>query len=304
MTDLGTLKQINAGQLSVAYYEAGPSDGAVAVLSHGFPYAPQSYARVVPRLTAKGLRVIVPFLRGYGPTRFLSDKTPRSGEQAALGADLLALMNALQIHRAVLGGYDWGGRASCVVAALWPERVAGLVSCGCTSGYNIQDIARSAEPAAPELEASYWYQYYFHTERGVNGLTENRRGIGKLLWKMWSPNWAFDDATYDESAIAFDNPDFVDVVIHSYRHRYGIVPGDPSHAKIEAQLATQPEIPVPTIILQGEDDTVDPSQSQDTIARHFTGPYLRHLLPGIGHNPPQEAPEAFADAILKLAGIA
>ena len=239
-----TAKTIDAGVLSVAYLEYGPASGWPCVLSHGFPYDIHAYAEAAPLLAEAGARVIVPYLRGYGPTRFLSAETPRSGEQAALGADLLALMVALGIERAVLGGYDWGGRAACVVAALWPERVVALIS---ANSYNIQNIAQAMEPASPEEEAAFWYQYYFHSERGRRGLTRNRRDIARLLWRMWSPKWAFDDATFDRTAGAFDNPDFVDVVIHSYRHRYGLTPGDPAYAGIEKALAAQPKIRVPPL---------------------------------------------------------
>src|SRR5271157_3365293 len=237
-----TLRSIGAGALRAAYEEHGPADGWPCVLGHGFPYDVHAYAEVAPILAEAGARVIVPWLRGFGPTRFLSSEDPRSGEQAALGADLLALMDALGVERAVLGGYDWGGRAACVVAALLPRRVVALVS---GNSYNIQNIARAMEPASPEEEAAFWYQYYFHSERGRRGLTEDRRGIARLLWRMWSRNWAFDDATFERTASAFDNPDFVEVVIHSYRHRYGLAPGDPQYALIEAALAAQPLIEVP-----------------------------------------------------------
>lgn len=216
------LKRVNAGVLSVAYEDSGRADGKPVVLLHGFPYDVHAYDEVTPLLVSAGCRVITPYLRGYGPTRFLSGDTPRSGQQAVLAHDLLALMDALALERAVLAGYDWGGRAACIVAALWPERVRGLVS---VNGYNIQDIAGSSKPAAPENEFRYWYQYYFHGERGRAGLEQNRRALCKLLWKLWSPNWEFDDATYECTAASFDNPDFVPVVIHSYRHRYALVPG-------------------------------------------------------------------------------
>jgi len=230
----GAARTITAGPLEIAYEENGPPDGWPCVLGHGFPYDVHAYADAAPILAAAGARVIVPCLRGFGPTRFLAEATPRSGEQAALGADLLALMDALRIERAVLAGYDWGGRAACVVAALWPERVQALVS---GNSYNIQNIARAQEPAPPEEEAALWYQYYFHSERGRRGLERNRRAVARLLWRMWSPNWAFDEATFERTAGAFDNPDFVAVVIHSYRHRYGLVLGDPAYAAIEARLA-------------------------------------------------------------------
>jgi len=239
----------------------------------------------------------VPYLRGYGATRFLSADTPRSGQQAAMGHDLLDLMDALMLSRALLVGFDWGGRAACVVAALWPERVRGLVV---ANGYSIQDIAASKAPAMPEQEHRLWYQYYFHTERGRAGLQANRRELTKLLWRLWSPNWKFDDATFERSASSFDNPDFVDIVIHSYRHRFGYAPGDPALEPIEQRLAGQPKITVPAIVLQGEGDGVNRPAASDTQARFFTGPYRRRSIPVIGHNVPQEAPEAVAAAILEL----
>jgi pimeloyl-ACP methyl ester carboxylesterase len=289
--------RIRTPVLDVAYEESGPADGFPVLLLHGFPYDPRSFDAVVTIVNAAGFRTIVPYLRGYGGTRFLLAQTPRSGEQAALGQDLRELLDALGIRKAVLGGYDWGGRAACVVSALWPERVAGLVSCG---GYNIQDIPNSHRPVDPEQEARLWYQYYFHTERGRNGLTQKRREISRLLWKMWSPTWAFDDATFDRSAASFDNADFVDVVIHSYRHRTGFVAGDPRYAPVEARLAAQPAIGVPTIALHGAVDGVLPARVSESHARHFTAQYQRRVLDNIGHNPPQEAPQAFADAILQL----
>jgi pimeloyl-ACP methyl ester carboxylesterase len=293
------MKRIVAGVLEVAYLEAGPSDGAPVILLHGFPYDVHAYDAVAELLAASGRRCIIPFLRGYGSTRFLAAETPRSGQQAALGADLLALMDALAIQSAVLAGYDWGGRAACIVAALWPERARGLVSSG--NGYNIQNIARARIPLAPEAERRFWYQYYFHSERGRAGLTANRRDLCRLLWRLWSPTWAFDNATFARSAGAFDNPDFVDVVIHSYRHRFGGIPGDPTLDAIEARLAVEPGIEVPSIVLQGGDDRVDPPETFDDDARHFTGPYEKRVIAGAGHNLPQEAPAAFAEAVLSLA---
>lgn len=289
------LSTVRAGALEIACTQEGPADGWPVILSHGFPYGPESYAEVVPILVAEGARVIVPFLRGYGPTRFLDDAMLRSGEQAVLGADLLALMDALGIGQAVLGGYDWGGRAGCIVAALWPERVQALVS---VNGYNIQNIARSMEPAPAEEEHGYWYQYYFHSERGRAGLTRNRRAICHLLWRLWSPKWPFDQATFDATAIHFDNPDFVEVVIHSYRHRYGLVEGDAAVAEIERQLAAQPPITVPTITIDGDSDGVIPARGTAHHAPKFTGPHEHRVLADIGHNVPQEAPEAFARAVL------
>jgi pimeloyl-ACP methyl ester carboxylesterase len=293
------MRKIVAGVLEVAYLEVGPADGTPVILLHGFPYDVHAYDEVAERLAAAGRRCIVPYLRGYGPTRFLSADTPRSGQQAALGADLLALMDALAIPSAVLGGYDWGGRAACIVAALWPERTRGLVSSG--SGYNIQDIPNAGKPLAPEQECRFWYQYYFHSERGRAGLAANRRELCRLLWRLWSPSWTFDNATFERSAVSFDNPDFVSVVVHSYRHRFGGIPGDPSLDAIEARLAAQPDITVPSIVLQGADDGVDPPEAVDNDARHFTGPYERRTIAGAGHNLPQEVPAAYAEAVLAVA---
>ncbi len=287
------MKTATAGVLEVAYLEYGPTGGWPCIMNHGFPYDVHAYFEVAPLLAEAGAWVIVPYLRGYGPTRFLSAETPRSGEQAALGADLLALMDALQIERAVLGGYDWGGRAACIVSALWPERVEALVS---GDSYNIQDIEKSGEPASAAAEAAYWYQYYFHSERGVRGLERNRCDITRLLWEMWSPTWNFDEATFAQSAEAFDNPDFVEVVIHSYRHRYGLVTGDPAVAEIEARLAQQPQIRVPTIAIDGDSDGVNGPTAHH--ADKFTGPYAYRLFEHTGHNIPQEKPFDWAQAVL------
>ncbi len=291
------LRQVTAGVLDVALYETGPADGPPVFLMHGFPYDIHAYAEVAPLLAAQGCRVYVPSLRGYGATRFLSDATPRSGEQAALGADLLALLDALAVPRAVLAGYDWGGRAACVVAALWPERCAGLVS---LNSYNIQNIAKAMVPDTPDNEHSLWYQYYFHSERGRAGLAADRRAFCRLLWKLWSPTWAFDDATFERSAAAFDNPDFVEVVIQSYRHRFGLVAGDPALADIERRLAAQPAITVPSITFDGSDDGVRPPAAAAQHARLFTGPRSHRIVPGAGHNLPQEKPQLFADAVFEL----
>ncbi|WP_210245455.1 MULTISPECIES: alpha/beta fold hydrolase [unclassified Tardiphaga] len=292
---MAELSRVKTSLLDVAYEQSGPANGVPAILLHGFPYDIRGYDDAVALLNAAGIRTIVPYLRGYGPTRFLTDATLRSGQQAALGQDLLDLIDALRIEKAVLAGYDWGGRAACVVSALWPERVHGLVSC---TGYNIQDIPNSARPADPAQEARMWYVWYFHTERGRNGLTQNRAALAKLLWKMWSPSWAFDDATFDRSADAFDNDEFVDVVIHSYTHRTGSVAGDERYAAIEAQLAAQPAIDVPTIVLHGADDNVTPVGGSENHGRHFTADYQRRVLPGVGHNAPQESPKAFAEAVM------
>ena len=292
------LKQIDAGVLNVAFEEEGDHDGIPVLLMHGFPYDVRAYDDVTPLLVAAGCRVISPYLRGYGPTRFLSKDTIRSGQQAVLAHDLLALMDALSISNAVLAGYDWGGRAACIVAALWPERARGLVS-GC--GYNIQDIPGSLKPQAPENEFRYWYQYYFHGERGRAGLDQNRHEFCKLLWRLWSPNWRFDDATYDRTAASFKNPDFVEVVIHSYRHRYGLVPGDPAVEKTERLLVSQPQIVVPTVVLHGEGNGVSPLGGSEHHHKFFTAAYERRVIPSVGHNIPQEAPHDFAEAVLSVA---
>ena len=291
------LERTPAGVLDVAYESRGDPGGWPVVLLHGFPYDVRAYDAVAPLLAAAGARVVVPWLRGFGPTRFLSGETPRSGEQAALARDLLALLGALDLGPAVLAGYDWGGRAACIVAALWPERVRGLVS---QNGYNVQDIARSGEPQAPEDELRLWYQYYFHSERGRRGLEAHRRGLCRLLWRLWSPGWRFDDATFERTAASFDNPDFVDVVIHSYRHRFGLAPGDPAAADTERRLAVQPAIGVPAITLDGDADGVVARGGTAGHARHFTGPHEHRVVPGGGHNLPQEAPEAFAAAVLDV----
>lgn len=285
--------------LDVVYEASGYADGPPVVLLHGFPYDVRAYDEVVAGLAAVGCRVLLPFLRGFGPTRFLSSDTPRSGQQAALGKDLLDFMDALSLSSATLVGYDWGGRAACIVSALWPERVRGLVS---VNGYNIQDIGAASKPALPEQEHRLWYQYYFHTERGRAGLAANRRGLCRLLWRLWSPTWQFSEETYQRSAASFDNPDFVEVVIHSYRHRYGSAPGDPTLESLEALLAQQPPISVPTIVLDGADDGVAPAQAADRHAAHFSGPYQRRLIPGAGHNLPQEKPTAVVAAVRELLG--
>ena len=291
------LKRIDAGTLRVAYDEVGPTGGTPVFLLHGFPYDVRAYDAVAPRLAAAGLRVVTPYLRGYGPTHFISSDTLRSGQQAVLAHDLLALMDALQIPRALLAGYDWGGRAACIVAALWPERALGLVT---GNGYNVHDIPMAGEPLEPVDEYRLWYQYYFHGERGRAGLERNRRSLCKLLWQLWSPHWAFDDATYERTAVSFDNPDFVEVVIHSYRHRYGLVAGDPAVEATEQRLTAQPRIAVPTIALDGDGDGVVRQGGAAAHARFFTGPYERRVFPRIGHNLPQEAPEEFVAAVLAL----
>ena len=297
MKRMEPLRHVRAGVLDIAYFEQGPTAGPPVVLMHGFPYDIHSYQEVAPTLADAGCRVLVPYLRGYGGTRFVNASTLRSGEQAALGADLLAFLDGLGIERAVLAGYDWGGRAACVVAALWPERCAGLVS---VNSYNIQNIARAMEPEAPEKELRLWYQYYLHGERGRAGLEQNRSAFSKLLWQLWSPTWRFDDATFEQSAAAFDNPDFVEVVIHSYRHRYALVPGDPAYANIEAKLAQQPVITVPSITLDGANDGVRPPADASVHAARFSALRDHRILYGVGHNLPQEAPQEFAMAVLEV----
>jgi pimeloyl-ACP methyl ester carboxylesterase len=294
---LEPLRHADAGVLNIGYYEDGPATGPVVMLLHGFPYDIHSYVDVAPQLAAQGCRVIVPYLRGYGPTRFRDPATPRSGEQAAIGADLMALMDALGIKRAVFAGYDWGGRAACIGAALWPERCIGLV---CVNGYLIQDIARAMVPVKPEREVALWYQYYFQVERGRAGLAANRRGIAKLLWEQWSPNWDFDEACFERTALSHDNPDYVDIVIHSYRHRFGLAEGDPQYADIQRRLAARPAISVPAITLDGEADGVAPATDGSASAARFTGRRVHRVIPRAGHNLPQEAPEAFVAAVMEL----
>ncbi len=292
------MNTIRTSLLEIGYLDDGPSDGPAVILLHGWPSDVHDYDGVIAPLAQAGFRVLVPWLRGFGPTRFLDQATPRSGQQAALGADVRDFMDALSIRQAVLVGYDWGGRAACVVAALWPERVAALVA---ITGYGIQDIAASARPASAEQEFRYWYQWYFHTDRGRAGLTANRAEISRLLWRLWSPNWAFSDATFQATSPSFDNPDFVDVTIQSYRHRYSNAPGDPAYDDLEALLAKQPPISVPTIVLHGEDDGVGAPANSIPRDRLFTGPMQRHLIPRAGHFLARENPEDVVAAVLQLA---
>ncbi|HTO61388.1 MAG TPA: alpha/beta hydrolase [Bradyrhizobium sp.] len=294
---LEPLRHVDAGVLNIAYYEAGPAAGPAVVLLHGFPYDIHSYVDVAPMLAEAGCRVVVPYLRGYGPTHFRDPATPRSGEQGAIGADLLALMDALAIPRAVFAGYDWGGRAACVGAALWPERCTGLLS---VNGYAIQDIANAMRPLPVERELAYWYQWYFQIERGRVGLAANRREIARTLWKLWSPTWHFDDACFERTAVAHDNPDYVEVAIHSYRHRYGLAAGDGRYADLQTRLAALPPVTVPTITLDGAADGVTPATDGSAQAARFTGRRVHRVIPGVGHNLPQEAPEAFAGAVMEL----
>jgi pimeloyl-ACP methyl ester carboxylesterase len=290
-------KTVRTKLLDIAYQESGPVGGVPVILLHGWPSDVHDWDGVAPVLAADGCRVLVPWLRGYGPTRFLDAATPRSGQQAALGADVRDFMDALGIGQAVLAGYDWGGRAACVVAALWPDRVHALVT---LNGYAIQNIPASGQPAAAAQEHRHWYQWYFHTERGRAGLTQNRRDIARLLWQLWSPNWNFDDATFEATASSFDNPDFVDVTIQSYRHRYGNAAGDPAVEALEVQLAAQPPIAVPAIVLHGEADGVGPVAGSAGHAHHFTARYERRVVPVAGHFLSREALETVVQAIRDL----
>ena len=291
------MERIRTPSLEIACEISGPADGAPVILLHGWPYDPRTYDAMLAPLAAAGCRAIVPYLRGFGATRFLSSATPRSGQQAALGHDLIALMDALVLSRAALVGYDWGGRAACIVAALWPQRVRCLVT---GNGYNIQDIARSGVPASPEQEHRFWYQYYFHSERGRAGLAANRREFCRLIWRLWSPNWAFDDTTLERTASSLDNPDFVDVTIQSYRHRFDNAPGDPALEPIEQRLAARPTIAAPTIVLHGEANGVRLPETSAGHARFFTGPYQRRVIARAGYNLPQEVPEVVTAAALDL----
>jgi pimeloyl-ACP methyl ester carboxylesterase len=283
--------------LEIAYEVSGPQDGVPVVLMHGFPDDARAYDATLAPLARLGCRLYVPWLRGYGPTRFMTADTPRSGQQAALGADLLAFLDALGIDSAILVGYDWGGRAACIVAALWPNRCRGLVTAG---GYNIQHLAHANRPSSATDEYRNWYQWYFNTSRGRAGLDQNRRDICRLLWQLWSPTWSFDEATFERTAASFDNPDFVDIVIHSYRHRRLNAPGDPALEPIEERLAAQPPIAAPTVVLVAEADGVDPPSPDDQDAGQFTGSYERRLLPRVGHFVPREAPDAVVSAVESL----
>jgi pimeloyl-ACP methyl ester carboxylesterase len=297
---LGDLTQIDAGPLSVGYVDSGPADGPAVVLLHGWPYDIHSYADVVPLLVAARHRVIVPYLRGFGTTRFLSDETGRTGEQAALAFDAVALMDALGIEMAIIGGFDWGARSADIVAALWPERCSGLVS---VSGYLIGSQRAGKLPLPPETELQWWYQYYFATERGRAGYEKYRREFTKLIWRTASPKWDFDEATFDRSAASFDNPDHVAVVIHNYRWRLGLAEGEPDYLDLEERLAEGPVITVPAMTLEGDANGA-PHPEPDAYVAKFAGPYShRTIAGGIGHNLPQEAPEAFADAVLEVSGM-
>jgi pimeloyl-ACP methyl ester carboxylesterase len=292
------MKTVRTPILEIGYLEAGPADGTVVILLHGWPSDVHDYDEVVPPLASAGYRVLVPWLRGFGPTRFLDAATPRSGQQAALGADVRDFMDAMAIRSAILVGYDWGGRAACVVAALWPERVSALIA---ITGYGIQDIAGNARPAAAEQEYRYWYQWYFHTDRGRSGLAANPGELTRLLWRLWSPNMAFDEATLQATTSSFDNPDFVDVTIQSYRHRYGNAAGDPAYDALEARLAGQRAIDVPTVILHGEEDGVGAPATSIPRDRLFTRLIERRQIPRAGHFLSREAPGEVVAAVVRLA---
>ncbi|HEY8562550.1 MAG TPA: alpha/beta hydrolase [Pyrinomonadaceae bacterium] len=293
----GALRQIDAGVLNVGYAEAGPASGKPVILLHGFPYDIHSFADVAPRLSSKGYRVIVPYLRGYGTTRFLSGDTPRNAQPAALAADVIALMDALKIERTILAGFDWGARTANVIAALFPERCTGSVA---VSGYLIGGQEANKMPLPPKAELQWWYQYYFATERGRLGYDKYRREFAKLIWQIASPRWKFDDAAFDRSAAAFDNPDHVEIVIHNYRWRLGLADGERKYDEPEKRLATRPVIAVPTITLQGDADGA-PHPEPESYAKQFSGKYAHRLVKGgIGHNLPQEAPREFAEAVIDV----
>ena len=295
-TSFASLKQIKAGLLNVGYAEAGPSDGPPVILLHGWPYDIHSFVDVAPLLAASGYRVIVPFLRGYGTTSFLSSGTFRNGQQAVVALDVIALMDSLKIKKAIVGGFDWGARTACIIAALWPERCKAIVS---VSGYLIGNRAAALKPLAPKAELGWWYQYYFATENGVLGYTANRYEFDKLIWNIVSPNWHFDDATYDRTAAAFNNPDHVAIVIHDYRWRISLAKGESQYDDLEAKLAAGPAIMVPAITISSDFD--GPAIDGTAYAKKFEAKYSHRILRGIGHNVPQEAPQAFAKAIVDVA---
>jgi len=293
--DFGPLKHIKAGVLDVAYVEQGPADGPVVILLHGWPYDIHSFQEVAPTLAAQGYRVLVPYVRGYGATRFLSAQTPRNAQPSALASDVIAFMDALHVQRAVLAGFDWGARTADIVSALWPERVKALVS---VSGYLISSQEAAKAPLPPSAELQWWYQYYFATERGQAGYERNRHAFAKLIWQTASPQWAFDDATFERSAKALDNPDQVAITVHNYRWRLGLAQGEDRYAPLEAKLATFPSISVPTITLEGDANGA-PHPPAEAYAQRFTGKYEYRLVSGgVGHNLPQEAPQAFAKAVV------
>jgi pimeloyl-ACP methyl ester carboxylesterase len=297
-TSFAALKQIDAGLLNVTYAEAGPAGGPAVILLHGWPYDIYSFADVTPLLAAAGYRVIVPYVRGYGATRFLSGETMRNGQPSALAVDLIALMDALKIEKAILAGFDWGARSADIAAALWPQRCKALVS---VSGYLIGSQQAGAAPLPPKAELEWWYQFYFATERGRLGYEKNRRDFARLIWQLASPKWRFDDATFERSAAAFDNPDHVAIVIHNYRWRLGLADGEAKYGELETRLAAAPAIGVPTITLEGDANGA-PHPPPQAYASKFTGRYAHRLIAGgIGHNLPQEAPQAFAQAVVDVA---
>jgi len=298
-TTFGPLRQIDAGVLNVGYAETGPADGPPVILLHGWPYDIHSYVDVAPLLAAKGYRVIVPHLRGYGSTRFLSDETVRNGQQAVVAVDLIALMDALKIDKAILGGFDWGARTVNIVAAVWPERCKAMVS---VSGYLIGSQEANKAPLPPKAEFQWWYQFYFSTERGRAGYDKYRRDFSRLIWKTASPTWNFDDATFDRSAASFDNPDHVAIVIHNYRWRLGLAQGEAKYDDLEKRLAAGPAIAVPTITMEGDANGA-PHPDPSAYAKKFSGRYAHRLIKSVGHNLPQEAPQAFADAVVEVAGF-
>lgn len=296
-TTFSTIKQINAGVLNVGYAEAGPANGTPVILLHGWPYDIHSFADVAPLLARAGYRVIVPHLRGHGTTRFLSAATVRNGQQAAVALDIIALMDALKIEKAIIAGYDWGARTADIIASLWPERCMALVS---VNGYLINNLERNKKPLPPGTEWGWWYQYYFATERGLAGYEANRNDFNKLIWKNVSPKWDFDDATFNRSAASFNNPDYVSIVIHNYRWRLSLAPGESQYDAIEKQLAAGPVITVPAITLDGDSDGVAPATDGSAYAGKFSGKRRHHIIKGAGHNLPQEAPKAFAEAIIEV----
>jgi pimeloyl-ACP methyl ester carboxylesterase len=298
-TSFGPLKQIDAGLLNVGYAEAGPADGRAVILLHGWPYDIHAFVDVAPLLASAGYRVIIPYLRGYGTTRFLSPETFRNGQPSALGVDVIGLMDALKIEEAILAGFDWGARTVNIVAALWPERCKAMVS---VSGYLIGSQAAGRIPLPPKAELEWWYQFYFATERGRAGYDKYRHDFSKLIWQLGSPKWGFDDATFDRSAASFDNPDHVSIVIHNYRWRLGLAEGEPKYADLDKRLAELPVITVPSITLEGDSNGA-PHPDPSAYARKFSGKYAHRTLEGgIGHNLPQEAPQAFAEAVIEVDG--
>jgi len=297
-TSFAALKQINAGLLNIGYAEAGPADGPVVILLHGWPYDIYSFVDVAPMLAAAGYRVIVPYLRGYGTTRFLSDKTMRNGQQSVVAVDIIALMDALKIQTAVIAGFDWGARTACIMAVLWPQRCKGIVS---VSGYLIGSVADGKLPLPPKAELQWWYQFYFATERGRAGYDKNRHDFANLIWHLASPKWNFDDATFNRSAAALDNPDQVSIAIHNYRWRLGLAAGESKYDALEKRLFTMPPVTVPAITLEGDANGA-PHPPPEAYSKKFTGKYThRNIDGGIGHNLPQEAPKAFADAVIEVA---